>query len=469
MANKQHLALLRKGAETWNRWRQENPDIVPDLSRSTLGMNPVKMGLGSTAHWLLLYFLALGATALFTDSLKDSYALVLVLTGSSYFVGLGLVMLTKSVNVKRILLVLIAAVILFLGVSGVALYRFAIETTSAWLGVSIMLSGIGVGLPSYAALMRTRNLSGYDLSNADLRGAYLEAVNLVGADLSRADLRDAKLSMAVFSAEGRRAADLSGADLRGISYKPTNSTGGYFELATVVGLADANTDDGFLDEYFQRVFEEVHSLSPVASRLYPQSVAAALRNIRAFRQILQDRGEEPPAQLRAVVTEITARLIEYLRHHPRALYRLRPRQFEELVAEILASYGWEVHLTPPSRDGGYDIFAVSKDVSGVKSPWIIECKKYAEHRKVGVDIVRALYGTSAVLRQGANALLATTSYFTKGARAFKASRYDLELKDFHAVLQWVNEYRPNPNGELFIRDNRIVLPGDEGFSTPKGS
>ena len=147
---------------------------------------------------------------------------------------------------------------------------------------------------------------------------------------------------------------------------------------------------------------------------------------------------------------------------------MRPRQFEELVAEILASYGWQVQLTPPTRDGGYDIFAIAKDISGVKSPWIIECKKYAEHRKVGVDIVRALYGTSAVLEQGANALLATTSYFTKGAREFKASRYDLELKNFEAVVQWVNEYRPNPNGKLYLRENRLVVPGDEGFSPPEG-
>ena len=91
----------------------------------------------------------------------------------------------------------------------------------------------------------------------------------------------------------------------------------------------------------------------------------------------------------------------------------------------------------------------------------IECKKYSAGRKVGVDIVRSLYGTAAVL-EGANALLATTSYFSRDAKSLKASRYDLELRDFDDILQWVNEYRPHPNGDLFLREGRLVIPGDEG-------
>jgi uncharacterized protein YjbI with pentapeptide repeats len=32
MANEEHLDIFRKGTEHWNRWRQENPTIRPDLS-----------------------------------------------------------------------------------------------------------------------------------------------------------------------------------------------------------------------------------------------------------------------------------------------------------------------------------------------------------------------------------------------------------------------------------------------------
>ena len=36
MANEKHLRILRQGVEAWNRWREDNPDIRPDLSEADL-------------------------------------------------------------------------------------------------------------------------------------------------------------------------------------------------------------------------------------------------------------------------------------------------------------------------------------------------------------------------------------------------------------------------------------------------
>jgi len=36
MATKEHLAILRQGVEAWNRWREKNPTIGPDLSVADL-------------------------------------------------------------------------------------------------------------------------------------------------------------------------------------------------------------------------------------------------------------------------------------------------------------------------------------------------------------------------------------------------------------------------------------------------
>ncbi len=33
MGNSRHLALLRQGKASWNRWRRENPGLIPDLSQ----------------------------------------------------------------------------------------------------------------------------------------------------------------------------------------------------------------------------------------------------------------------------------------------------------------------------------------------------------------------------------------------------------------------------------------------------
>ena len=171
--------------------------------------------------------------------------------------------------------------------------------------------------------------------------------------------------------------------------------------------------------------------------------------------------QTPEPSVIKVSNIINTELIEYLKKHPKAMYKIKSRQFEKLIAEILASYGWDVQLTPAIRDGGYDIFAISKDMqSGTKTSWMIECKKYAPENKVGVNIVRALYGVKSN-RKVANALLATSSYYTKGAKDFKASRYDIEMKDYNDILEWIKQYKPNPDGKLYLKDNGLILPNED--------
>lgn len=170
---------------------------------------------------------------------------------------------------------------------------------------------------------------------------------------------------------------------------------------------------------------------------------------------LTELRREPSSSLVRAISRINVALLEYLKVHPESLYTLKPRQFEELVAEMLASFGWEVELTSETNDGGYDIFAVAKDiVSGVNVAFLVECKKYQPENKVGVEIVRALYGTKSSF-PGAHAILATTSFFTRGAQKFKASRYDLHLRDFEGILKWLDEYHPNSEGTLYIKESGV--------------
>jgi len=36
MANPEHLKILKRGVEVWNKWREDNPKIVPDLSEGRI-------------------------------------------------------------------------------------------------------------------------------------------------------------------------------------------------------------------------------------------------------------------------------------------------------------------------------------------------------------------------------------------------------------------------------------------------
>jgi hypothetical protein len=49
MANQEHLDMLKRGVDTWNRWREEHPEIQPDLSKVDLSVNFfVQANLSST-------------------------------------------------------------------------------------------------------------------------------------------------------------------------------------------------------------------------------------------------------------------------------------------------------------------------------------------------------------------------------------------------------------------------------------
>lgn len=173
-----------------------------------------------------------------------------------------------------------------------------------------------------------------------------------------------------------------------------------------------------------------------------------------YHQII--RPYEPSSQLITTIAEVNAQLFQCLRRDPHAIYSLSSRQFEELVAEILASYGWSVQLTPATKDGGYDIFAISRDRSGLESPWLVECKKYGPDRPVGVEIVRSFWAVKTSSRV-ANGLIVTSSSFTRGAREFTAQGYDLALRDFEVVIDWINSYRPHPGGRLYLKDKQLMI------------
>ena len=36
MANEEHLKILKQGVEVWNKWREDHPDVIPDLTGANL-------------------------------------------------------------------------------------------------------------------------------------------------------------------------------------------------------------------------------------------------------------------------------------------------------------------------------------------------------------------------------------------------------------------------------------------------
>lgn len=143
--------------------------------------------------------------------------------------------------------------------------------------------------------------------------------------------------------------------------------------------------------------------------------------------------------LRTDVQTINEELIRYLAQHPERMRDLAPRRFEELVAELFHRMGYTVELTPRTRDGGLDIIAIERSDLGAAMT-LIECKRYSERNHVGVDVVRGLYGV-VEQRRATRGIIATTSYFTRDAAAFRDTvQYRLTLADFDVLSRYLREW-----------------------------
>jgi len=141
-----------------------------------------------------------------------------------------------------------------------------------------------------------------------------------------------------------------------------------------------------------------------------------------------------------LLVEVNEWVLRHLKRYPQEIFNLSPRQFELTVAEILERLGWEIHVTPASRDGGKDIVAFLPTALGPHL-CLIETKLFRLDRPVGVGIIRGLYGVVEDADASSGALI-TTSYFTDPAIQFaKAHPNKLHLHDFDALKKWIGSLK----------------------------
>jgi restriction system protein len=137
------------------------------------------------------------------------------------------------------------------------------------------------------------------------------------------------------------------------------------------------------------------------------------------------------------VQAVNDALIQRLAAEPELMYQLRPRQLEQLMADLYAGEGFEVTLTPETRDGGADLYLVQHTAFG-QLLTIVDCKRNRADRPIGVGVVRQMLGT--IDQTGASAgVLATTSRFTSGAvQLGQQYPFRLGLQDYfdlHSMLR----------------------------------
>ena len=130
-------------------------------------------------------------------------------------------------------------------------------------------------------------------------------------------------------------------------------------------------------------------------------------------------------------------IYELIKKNPELLKTLDWRIFEEMLADILKTFGYDIELTRKTKDGGIDVIAIKGDTDFGMHKYILQAKRYSN--SVQVSPVRELLFLHNEHR-ASKSCLATTSIFTKGAWELADKyRWTLDLKDKSGILNWINK------------------------------
>lgn len=191
MANQEHLDQLKRGIKAWNRWREQHPEVQPDLSQANLRGVNFKVNLsGADLHEADLSNADLGASSWGLTKLIGANLRGARLSGAKL----------HGANLSRA-------------------HLNGADLSGAILSAPSPPSPV----PGSKTELIVANLDGVELNGANLSEAILCRANLTDADLSEADLSGADLTNTLLSGATLDGVRLSGArldhtDLRGIPW-----------------------------------------------------------------------------------------------------------------------------------------------------------------------------------------------------------------------------------------------------------
>ncbi|WP_406637539.1 restriction endonuclease [Amycolatopsis sp. WGS_07] len=137
---------------------------------------------------------------------------------------------------------------------------------------------------------------------------------------------------------------------------------------------------------------------------------------------------------------------------PEELFALEWRDLERVLYETLDGLGYEVILTRPGKDGGYDLQVVHRRQDGGIETYLIEVKHWALPAKVGTGEFE--YLIEVVLREGASGgLLLSTSGFRPSLLRSRTRirRKEVRLGSAPKIIQLCRSYEQVDGGPWIAR------------------
>jgi uncharacterized protein YjbI with pentapeptide repeats len=331
MANSEHFEIIKKGIEVWNKWREENPDIKPDLreliEESITGLDLFEEDLYEkdleVVNELREVVLVknfnkanlndvdfsrseFGGENLCGADLKDTK-----------FIRAGLqrtnLSEAKLINADLSEVDLTDAKLIKADLSGANLSRANLNGADLSEAILINADLTETDLRNTkliktvirGANLISANLNGADLNGADLRDvklikAIICGANLINANLNRADLNGADLSDAILIKANISDANLNGAVLRGVNLSGADLSGAKL-ISTDINtsnlnnatLTKANLTDARLD-YCSLIGTNLRSANLTGCNIYGISVWDSATNEETIQKdLIITKNEEP--------------------------------------------------------------------------------------------------------------------------------------------------------------------------------
>lgn len=135
--------------------------------------------------------------------------------------------------------------------------------------------------------------------------------------------------------------------------------------------------------------------------------------------------------------QVSIDLINDIKNQRCSLKEIKPRDLEEIIAELLKSKGLSVSVTKATRDGGRDIIAKGEFFPGLESTMAVEV---TSTETVGIQkVAQALYRN----RHYPLLMVATSGRFSSGVvkeKNLQENQMRLILSDSLTIGEWINNY-----------------------------
>jgi|GEM_PF-2387388 len=120
-------------------------------------------------------------------------------------------------------------------------------------------------------------------------------------------------------------------------------------------------------------------------------------------------GDDGSAAIIQAMSDFSHELARAIGRNPRRLAYIEWRDLERTLAAVFEELGFQVELTPPSKDRGRDLI-LQCTLSGQHRKYLVEAKHWRSGKHVGPDPVRSFIGVVARETRDGGLMLSTSGY-----------------------------------------------------------